>query len=294
VEAGPFELILNSPADVQVLELPSWWTAEHTAMVVVGMALVILFGVFWITILHQQVNRRTVQLSAANQSLQEEMSERQRAEEELIRTRSQHLIEQERTRIAKDLHDDLGASMTRMTLMLELAAHPADEAAAGHVQAGLGAAREAIKSLDAAVWAVNPRNNTLPELIDYIGQFGMEFLQHAHIQCELDLPDDPPTRPVSAELRHNLFLIAKEALNNAVRHARASRVCLRIVVAGEMLALRIEDNGCGFEKPPDNSMADGLRNMRQRADGIGGVCRIESQPGRGTQVVVEYHWPKSD
>ncbi len=142
----------------------------------------------------------------------------------------QAVLDKERARIAKDLHDDLGASMTRMTLVLELALQrrPDPDAVIGTVQDGLVAAREAIKSLDAAVWAVNPANNTLPELVAYIGQFGMEFLQQAGIRCDLDVPDHPPERPVSAELRHSLFLIVKEALNNVVRHAQATEVRLQI------------------------------------------------------------------
>jgi signal transduction histidine kinase/ligand-binding sensor domain-containing protein len=205
----------------------------------------------------------------------------------------QAVLDKERARIAKDLHDDLGASMTQMTLLLELAMQHRSEpdAVIGRVQDGLQAAREAIKSLDAAVWAVNPANNTLPELIAYIGQFGMEFLQQAKIRCDLDLPDHPPERPVSAELRHNLFLIVKEALNNVVRHAHASEVRLRIAVTNATLEVLVADNGCGIERKPDDALADGLRNMRQRAEELNAQFQLESTPGAGTRVAVRYPWP---
>ena len=153
------------------------------------------------------------------------------------------------------------------------------------------AAREAIKSLDAAVWAVNPRNNTLPELVDYIGQYGMEFLQNAKIRCELDLPDQTPDRLVSGELRHQLFLVVKESLNNVVRHADATTVALRIQATNELIAVEIKDDGRGFERAPDNSLADGLRNMKQRMTEINGHCDIESKPGAGTRISIEYTWP---
>src|SRR5258708_3965075 len=167
----------------------------------------------------------------------------------------QAVLDKERARIAKDLHDDLGARMTQMTLVLELALqqHPEPDAVLGTVQDGLLAAREAIKSLDAAVWAVNPANNTLPELVAYIGQFGMEFLNQANIRCALDLPDHPPERPVSAELRHSLFLIVKEALNNVGRHARASEGRLQISITNGALDLLIADNGRGIERRPDDA-----------------------------------------
>jgi signal transduction histidine kinase/ligand-binding sensor domain-containing protein len=205
----------------------------------------------------------------------------------------QAVLDKERARIAKDLHDDLGASMTQMTLVLELAVQQRLEpdAVIDRVHDGLHAAREAIKSLDAAVWAVNPINNTLPELVAYIGQFGMEFLQQANIRCTLDLPDHPPERPVSAELRHSLFLIVKESLNNVVRHAQASEVRLQISITAAALDLLIADNGRGIERKPDDTLADGLRNMRQRAEELNAQFQIESAPGAGTKISVRYFWP---
>jgi signal transduction histidine kinase/streptogramin lyase len=208
----------------------------------------------------------------------------------------QAVLDQDRARIAKDLHDDLGANMTQMTLVLELALQQRSEpdAVIGTVQDGLVAAREAIKSLDAAVWAVNPENNTLPELVAYIGQFTMEFLQQANIRCTLDLPDHPPERPVTAELRHSLFLIVKEALNNVVRHAQASEVRLQISITPAALDLLIADNGRGMGQTDDDPAADGLRNMRQRAKELNAGFHIESAPGAGTKISLRYPWPPGD
>jgi len=206
------------------------------------------------------------------------------------------VLDQERARIAKDLHDDLGASMTQLTLVLELALQrrPQPDAVIGTVQDGLVAARAAIKSLDAAVWAVNPANNTLSELVAYIGQFGMEFLQQANIRCTLDLPDHPPELPVSAELRHGLFLIVKEALNNVVRHAHASEVRLQISISARALDLLIIDNGCGIELPTSDPQADGLHNMRARAEELAAHFHLESAPGAGTRISVRYNWPSNN
>jgi signal transduction histidine kinase len=178
-----------------------------------------------------------------------------------------------------------------MTLLLELAAQPHDSSKSngngnGHLREGLAVARQTIKALDETVWAVNPRNNTLAELIGYIGQFAMEFLQHANIRCQLDLPDEPPDWPVSFELRHNLFLMVKESVNNVVRHAQASEVQLKIAVTENELTLLIADNGRGFDRLPEDALADGVRNMRQRAEELGGRFQIESKPGGGTRVSV--------
>jgi signal transduction histidine kinase len=290
----PFELLLNSPADVRVLELPSWWTVQHALFVVCAMALVILLAVVWISLLHQQVGRRTVQLSTANQSLKSEIAERKRAENELVQTRLQHLVELERTRIARDLHDDLGSRVTRVVLMLDELAlqNRLPGAEAPEHPLGISAtAREVIQSLDETVWAVNPRNDTLPHLFNYFSHFAIEFLKAANVRCRLDFPDHPPARIISAEARHNLFLAVKEALNNAVRHARATEVWLRASVSETSLALTVEDNGRGFEQASNHPSTDGLRNMRQRMEEIGGQFSIASAAKTGTNVTLTFFWP---
>jgi signal transduction histidine kinase len=156
-----------------------------------------------------------------------------------------------------------------------------------------GTARQAIRSLDEIVWAVNPRNDTLAHLIDYAGQFALDYLRLAGIRCRLDLPEQTPVREFSTDLRHNLFLVIKEALNNIVKHAQATEVWLRAKVTAQALEISIEDNGRGFAGAPDDALADGLRNMRQRLADIGGECRIESQPGAGTKVSLRLPWRRS-
>jgi signal transduction histidine kinase len=291
--SAPFELLLNSLADVRVLELPSWWTTQHALGVVCAMALVILLALAWIGLLHQQVSKRTAELSAANLSLKGEIAERQRAENELVQMRLRHLVEQERTRIARDLHDDLGSRVTQIVLLLNELALQNGVPAPGAPEHPLeisAAAKEVIQSLDETVWAVNPRNDTLPHLINYLSQFAIEFLKAANVRCRLDFPDHPPARTISAETRHNLFLAVKEALNNSVRHAQATEVRLRMAIDEKSLVLTVEDNGRGFEQAPKHPSADGLRNMRQRMEDIGGQFAIESAPHTGTKVTLASSW----
>jgi signal transduction histidine kinase len=202
-------------------------------------------------------------------------------------------LERERSRIAKDIHDDLGGSLTQIKLLFELAQlkrqQPDKVDALG--QEGLVATRRILKSLDEIVWAVNPRNDSLPHLIEYIGQFAVEFLNRANIRCRVDLPSNPPDWDLSPEARHNLFLVVKEALNNIVRHAHAVEVWLRIKVVDEFLHITIEDDGRGFATAPDNGSADGLINIQQRMRDIGGQSRIESQTGTGTRVSLIFPRP---
>jgi signal transduction histidine kinase len=207
----------------------------------------------------------------------------------------QAALHNERARIAKDIHDDLGATLTQIALLSELAQQDmtAPEKAGEHVQKISANARQVMKSLDEIVWAVNPRNDTLPHLIDYLGQFSVDFLRMPGIRCRLDLPEHPPAINLSADVRHNLFLAVKEALHNIVKHARASEVRLRVNVDNGTLSVVVEDNGQGFERAPADAWADGLRNMTQRLTAIGGQCRIESRAGAGTTITFEMPWQRN-
>jgi signal transduction histidine kinase len=126
--------------------------------------------------------------------------------------------------------------------------------------------------------------------MNYIGEFAVEFLQTAGIRCRVDLLTNPPQRLVPSEVRHNLFLAIKEALNNIVRHANASEVRLRAAVTSDSFSIIVEDDGRGFGDATDNALADGLRNMRQRMSEIRGEFHIESRPGAGTCVHLWYPW----
>jgi len=206
----------------------------------------------------------------------------------------QAALDKERARIARDLHDDLGGSLTEVSLLLglterELAAPRKTE---GNLQQCSSLVQQMSRSVDEIIWAINPRNDTLRYLIDYISQFVVEFLHAANVRCRVDLPDQIPDRTLSPEARHNLFLVVKEVLNNIARHSRATEVRLGIVVTGDEFSLTIEDNGRGFDSAPDNGQADGLRNMRQRMEEIGGHFQIESMPDAGTRVSFLYRFPQ--
>jgi len=159
------------------------------------------------------------------------------------------------------------------------------EKTAEHLKKLSAAAQQVINSLDETVWAVNPRNNTLPNFINYIGYFAVEFMKTAEIHCTVDLPERPPNCAIPAAVRHNLFLAVKEALNNVVRHANAGTVRLRITVTEQLLEITIEDDGCGFEQVPADNGADGLYNMRHRIEEIGGTFQLKSEPCSGTTIV---------
>jgi signal transduction histidine kinase/ligand-binding sensor domain-containing protein len=199
----------------------------------------------------------------------------------------QQAVERERARIAKDIHDDLGASLTLIAVMGDLAKQ---EMAVERIEKMASTAREAVKSLDEIVWAVNPRNDTLAHLIDYMGQFAANYLRAAGVRCLLDVPEQAPRRDVPATVRHNVFLVVKEGLQNVVKHAGATEVWLRINATQSGLRIVLEDNGGGFDRVPEDALADGFRNMHQRMKEVGGQCQIQSRAGLGTQIIVELSW----
>lgn len=198
-------------------------------------------------------------------------------------------LQRERARIAKDIHDDLGASLTQISLLGKLAEQDlrVPEKAGEHVQNISTVARQGVKAVDEIVWAVNPRNDTLAHLLDYAGQFAVDFLRAANVRCRVDFPEHIPAHVLAGDTRHSLYLVVKEALNNTIKHSQATEVWVRARVSETTLVLTLEDNGRGFEQAPNNALNDGLRNMQQRLAEIGGVCRVESLPGTGTKVVVE-------
>ena len=191
-------------------------------------------------------------------------------------------LERERTRIARDMHDQLGASLTQITLLSALARADGAEA---HLP------RLADTALDEIVWAVNPRHDHFASLLEYLGQQVRDLLSPAEIRCRLDFPADPPPRHLTAEFRHHLFLIVREAVNNAVKYAAPREVRIAVEPTAKELRVTIIDDGCGFVEKENASTSNGLQNMRARATDLGGECTIESRVGTGTTVSVCLPWP---
>jgi signal transduction histidine kinase len=277
-EGDSFELLLNSPADVTVLSRPSWWTLQRL-LVIVGILLVVLiFAMVWITQLRRLVEQRTAQL-------QRETRERERIER-------QHALEAERSRIARDLHDDLGSSLTEIGALASTGQRP-QLGETGHTDlfhAIAGKARTLIAALDVIVWAVNPEDNSLQSLADYLSGYAGEYLSSSDIACRFKVPVTFPAVTLDGRVRHDLLMAVKESLNNIVRHASATEVEFRMAVSDNALDIAITDNGKGFDGPGDRD-GHGLKNLSARLKKLGGTCIVESQVGGGTNVKIHLPLP---
>jgi signal transduction histidine kinase len=231
-----------------------------------------------------------------------------------VRRRMEHLerqraLERERARIARDIHDDLGASLTRITLLSQSVRSDLESGhrAGADVDRIYGTARELTRSMDEIVWAVNPQHDTLDSLVTYLGRFAQHFLTTAGIRCRLDAPLHLPALPLTAEIRHNVFLAFKEGLHNVVKHAQATEVRLSLELRPDGFMLVIADNGRGFKWPPGQEPVmepadghrlaggNGLTNMQKRLEEIGGRCGWDTTPGEGTRaklIVVVKAWAR--
>jgi ligand-binding sensor domain-containing protein/signal transduction histidine kinase len=207
-----------------------------------------------------------------------------RLRRKLAALEQQHAIEKERARIAKDIHDDLGASLTQITLLSDRADYEAPEELRVNVRKISSTAREIAQSLDEIVWAVNPQHDTLEGLVEYLSQSADDFLEDTTIRSRVKLPATLPHYSIPAETRHQFFLAFREALNNAVKHAEASEIQLEVLARPSELQIRIADNGIGFDPAMPQGRGNGLTNMRKRLEGIGGRFAVTSSPGHGTTV----------
>ncbi len=271
-KTDPFELLLNSPAAITVIEMPPWWTVRRALGVAAALGGALCLTVVWATLLRRKVEVRTLQL-------QNEIEGRQNVER-------QRLMEQERTRVAQDLHDELGAGLTEMSLLGSLAGRPDVPALEKerYLEQLTKSARSLVTGLDEIVWAINPQYDSIGSIATYYSFFAEEFLNLAGITCRLQVAGALPKIPLDSKARHGIFLAFKEALNNVVRHSGASEVTLKINMVGDELVISISDNGCGFACGSVNPGSDGLSGMRDRLQKLGGACDISSRPGQGTTV----------
>jgi signal transduction histidine kinase len=271
-DVASFGLLLNSPSDITVLARPPWWTLEKLFFMLGGLACFLAVTVLWITQLHRKVEQRTVELEI-------QIRERQRVEQ-------QHVMEQERARIAQDLHDELGSGLTEIT-MLGARARSASapiETRGGYLEQMGDKARQMVATLDEIVWAMNPTHDSLASMVSYFSLYAERFLGLANIAWRLEGPFKPDDHAVDSRHRHQLFLAFKEALTNVVRHSGATEVRLNIQVEQGRIRLTIADNGRGWVEAGQSEGMDGVANMRTRLEKLGGRFEVNSKADEGTIV----------
>src|SRR6266705_2255290 len=212
---------------------------------------------------------------------------RHRMRAELLRLENQRALEQERLRIAHDIHDDLGARVTQISLLSAMAHdNPAfPEKARSSFDQISRMSRDLVSALYETVWAVNPENDNLDALGNYLCQMVNQLCEQGQLRCRLHVLDLPSEIKISSQTRQNIIMAAKEAIHNVIKHAHASELILAVSFENGSMIISVEDNGCGFEVMPDLG-GNGLTNMNRRLTDLGGTCEIRSQSGSGTKVIM--------
>ena len=196
----------------------------------------------------------------------------------------QHSLEKERARIARDIHDDLGCRVTHITLLSDEFKSEGSQEMRDNVCKISATARDMARSLDEIVWAINPENDTLEGLVNYLSRSADEFLEDGNLRWQIKAPADIPARNIAANVRHNLFLAFREALNNAVKHSGASEIQIQLLVEPAQFQIIIADTGIGFDAEAPPTEGNGLKNMRERLADIGGQFAVFTRPGEGTII----------
>jgi signal transduction histidine kinase len=203
-----------------------------------------------------------------------------------VQSKAQRFLQIERARIARDIHDDLGARLTQLVLLGEVARSelPADSEARVQIDHVCEKARDLSHAMDEVVWAVNSRRDTVRDFISYVCKYAQLFLSSTPIRCRLDVETEIPAAAFDLPVRRNLFLAVKEALNNAAKHSGANELFLRIHRRNRELCVTVDDNGNGFDITGASWERNGMTNMAQRMSEVGGQCQVASAPGSGCRV----------
>ena len=223
--------------------------------------------------------------------------ERRRQRAKLALLEKEKAIEHERLRISQDIHDDLGARLTEITLLSEIVSEEteADAPLQKDLEQISSKARDLTRSVDEIVWAVNPSNDNLESLVVYACGYAEDYLRRTQIRCRFDLPPKIARTPMRSDFRHHLFMAFRESMTNVVKHSKATEVTVRFETDGTTLTWTVTDNGKGWpgdQPPPSNR--NGMKNMSRRMREIGGSCIAEKAPGGGARIIFQAPLPQEE
>jgi signal transduction histidine kinase len=210
--------------------------------------------------------------------------ERQEMEKQIAIINTQ---QEERNRISADMHDELGAGMTAIRLMSEMAKVKTTQNPVPEIDKISDSANDLLNKMNAIIWSMNSSNDSLPNLVSYIRSYSLTYFENFDINCKVNVATEVPELEVSGEKRRNIFLTVKEALNNVVKHAQATEVTISFSFNGHIY-INIDDNGKGINVEAIREFGNGLKNMRKRMERIGGRFEIENNHGTHISLIVPY------
>ncbi len=213
--------------------------------------------------------------------------EMKKIKKKIERLERERALERERSRISQDMHDEVGASLTEIAILSELARKEMGdkaEIADLHIRKIADRSREVVDSMSEIIWTINPKNDRLNDLVAYLHQYAASFLKSTAIRCRFVSPEIVPEFSLSAEVRRHIFLVVKEALHNVAKHSHATETTVCCGFTEGTMDVSVEDNGKGFQAEEPSRFGNGLLSMRKRIETIGGTFTLESHQGGGTKV----------
>ncbi|MBX2972865.1 MAG: sensor histidine kinase [Flavobacteriales bacterium] len=213
-----------------------------------------------------------------------------RAQAQLVEAEKQRENEQVRTRIARDIHDDIGSGLTKITLLGNEAKRCAQEHSddlRATLDRIIGHSREVSAALSDIVWTVDPAHDTTQELVSHARSVAQRLLGGSGTASELRFEHIDPALPVAPGVKHHVVMVMKEAINNALKYAEAKHITVHLEAGAHRVKLVVTDDGNGFDPAASERKGNGLRNMQARADAIGGSLTIESATRQGCHVKLE-------
>ncbi|MGM0589621.1 MAG: two-component regulator propeller domain-containing protein [Bacteroidota bacterium] len=200
-------------------------------------------------------------------------------------------VNKERLRISRDMHDDLGGRLTQIHMMSQFAtgnnSYP-DEIKQQFSEISQEA-REVIQNFSEIVWSLNPQNDTLDNLVDFMVQYSENFCRRVEIQCRIYADEHVPEIEITSNSRHYLLSVLKEALNNAAKYAQCSVIEIHFTLNDGRFLMTISDNGIGFDRTKVRRSGQGLESMESRVRSIGGTFKLNTARREGTAINVS--WP---
>jgi len=187
----------------------------------------------------------------------------------------------ERNRISTDMHDELGSGMTHIRLMSELAKSKMKQNTPAEIEKISQSADDVLNKMNAIIWSMNSKNDSLGNLISYIRAYSTEYLEGTSVKSSVSIPHEIPEKELSGDKRRNIFLCVKETLNNMLKHSAATELTIDIL-AGSILTVRIHDNGRGIDLQKIRQFGNGLQNIKRRMESIGGDFEIKNNNGTET------------
>lgn len=257
------------PLELSIVIMPPYWRTWWFRLIVVlsaGMLLALVLRYYT----RQRIQARTQELE------------------------KQYALDMERLRISKDVHDDIGSGLSKISLLSEMVSKKMkdDQVAVRDVRNISSISKELVDNMRDLIWVLNPENTTLDSLVARLREYCADYLEGIGVAVELEFPADVPAIGISREVQRNVFSTVKEAVNNSVKHAQARAVKVSVKTENDMLAVKVCDNGVGFDPGGARSGGNGLRNMRNRIESVGGNFDVQSRPGEGTIVSLRITFEK--